>query len=261
MTRTTTIAVLGLGEAGTIYARGLAAAGARVRGYDPFASRSLDGIDRIDDLARAVDGADAVLSLVGGASALAVAAPALAALRPEAVYADFNTAGPDVKRGVAALATARGIPMADVAVLAPVPRAGHRTGVLASGDGARPLAELLEPLGVPVETIDAAAGEAARLRLLRSGFMKGLAGLVIEGLGAARTTGDEEWLRRQMAAELGPGGADLIDRLLDGTHRHAARRAFEMRAVVAAAEASGQPADLARETLAWLERIAGERSG
>ena len=46
--------------------------------------------------------------------------------------------------------------------------------------------------------------------------MKGLAALVLEGLDAARAVGAEEWLRAQMADELGPDGAALVDRLVDG---------------------------------------------
>ena len=106
--------------------------------------------------------------------------------------------------------------------------------------------------------IDGPAGEAARLRLLRSVFMKGLATLIVEGVGAARAVGAEDWLRGQMAQELGPDGAALVDRLIDGTHRHAVRREHEMRDALAALEATGQPADMTRATLAWFERLVAE---
>jgi 3-hydroxyisobutyrate dehydrogenase-like beta-hydroxyacid dehydrogenase len=256
----TAITVLGLGEAGKIYAHDLRSAGAAVRAYDPFKDWRAEGLDQTDDLAEAVGGADAVLSLVGGPSALAVAGPALAAAAPGAVYADFNTTSPEVQQDIAALAAVAGIAMADVAVLAPVPRAGHRTELLASGDGAATLVALLTPFGVPVVAIDGVAGDAARLRLLRSGFMKGLAALVLEGLGSARAVGAEDWLRAQIAAELGGGGTELVERLVEGTHRHAVRREQEVRDVLAAMEAAGQPADMARATLAWFERIVAGRA-
>ena len=85
--------------------------------------------------------------------------------------------------------------------------------------------------------------------------MKGLAALVIEGVGAARAVGAEEWLRAQMAGELGPDGRALVDRVIDGTYRHAARREHEVRDALAAIEEAGQPADMTRATLAWFERI------
>src|SRR5690606_1337827 len=96
---------------------------------------------------------------------------------------------------------------------------------------------------------------------LRSVFMKGLAALVLEGLGAARTVGAEEWLRAQIASELGPDGAALIDRMVHGTVQHAVRREYEVRAALSLLESSGEPADMTRATLAWFERLIAERDG
>jgi 3-hydroxyisobutyrate dehydrogenase-like beta-hydroxyacid dehydrogenase len=254
----TTIAILGLGEAGRLYACGLRDAGARVRGFDPYHPFVEPGVEQVETVAEAVSAADVVLSLVGAASALEVADAALDRMAAAAVYADLNTASPGVKAHIAAAALESGLRMADVAVLAPVPRAGHRTPLLASGDGAAALAELLVPLGVPIDVLDAPAGEAARLRLLRSTFMKGLAALVIEGVGAAQAVGAEDWMRDQIARELGPDGHALVDRLIDGTYRHAARREHEVRAALAELEASGRHADMTRATLAWFERFLSE---
>jgi len=255
----TTVAILGLGEAGRLYARGLLQAGADVRGYDPNHVLGDPDVRQLDDLAAALAGADVVVSLVGGVAAASVAREALALAPSSAVYADFNTAAPELKQEVAALAAGRGIAMADVAVLAPVLRAAHRTPLLASGQGAALLAGLLAPFGVPVTVIDGAAGQAARLRLLRSVFMKGLAALVIEADTAAHAASSGPWLREQMAAEFGPDGPALIERLIAGTHQHAIRREQEVRDALGALEATGTPADMTRATLAWFERIAAER--
>ncbi|GAA1996307.1 DUF1932 domain-containing protein [Microbacterium ulmi] len=251
----TTIAVLGLGEAGRLYARGLRDAGVDVRGYDP--SRPLHDplVLQVDGLAEAVAGSDVVLSLVGAGPAESVAADALAQVPAASVYADLNTGSPELKHRIAGIAESRGVRMADVAVLAPVPRAGLRTPLLASGPGAEALAATLAPLGVPIDTLQGEPGEAARLKLLRSAFMKGLAALVLEGVGAARALGAESWLRDQIAGELAHGGDALVDRLLEGTVRHAARREQEVRDALAALDATGEPADMARATLVWFERL------
>jgi 3-hydroxyisobutyrate dehydrogenase-like beta-hydroxyacid dehydrogenase len=253
-----TIAILGLGEAGRIYARGLRRAGAHVRGFDLSPTVPDLEIDRARTAAEASEGADVVLSLVGAQAAAEVAASALPVLTPTAVYADLNTASPQIKRTIGALAAARGVPMADVAVLAPVPREGYRTQLLASGPGADALAARLRPLDVPIVPIGAAVGDAARLKLLRSVFMKGLAALVIEGTTAAREFGADDWLRDQIAQELGPDGRALVDRLIEGTHQHAPRRHEEMLDSLAVLDEAGQPADMTRATLAWLERIIAE---
>ena len=61
-----------------------------------------------------------------------------------------------------------------------------------------------------------------------------------------------------MAEELGPDGAELVDRLVEGSAKHAVRREHEVRAALAALEASGRPADMTRATLAWFERLVAE---
>ncbi|WP_345801795.1 DUF1932 domain-containing protein [Microbacterium sp. AZCO] len=251
----TTIAILGLGEAGRLYARGLGDEGAVVRGFDPHHVLGDPAILQVSTLGEALAGADVVLSLVGGAAAASLAREALPLVPRAAVYADLNTGSPELKQGVAAIAADAGVPMADVAVLAPVYRAAHHTELLASGPGAPVLAERLAPFGVPIAVVEGGAGEAARLRLLRSVVMKGLAALVLEGLGAARAAGAEEWLHDQIAAEFGPDGAALVDRLVEGTLRHAVRREHEVRDALAALEATGEPSDMTRAALVWFERI------
>lgn len=254
----TTIAVIGLGEAGTLYAHGLRRAGATVHGYDRRDDVLAADVRR-EDLAATVADADLVLSLVWARTAVEVAEHALPLMRPDAVYADLNTAAPEVKQTVAAAGAARGIAVADVAVLAPVPRAAERTPLLASGEGAARTAALLRPLGAPVELLPGPAGDAAQLKLLRSVFMKGMAAVVIEGLRAASAVGAEEWLRGQMAAEFGPDGAAKVDHLVTGTHTHIERREREVRDALAALEASGQHADMTRATIEWYRRILAER--
>ncbi|NBH06725.1 NAD(P)-binding domain-containing protein, partial [Amycolatopsis sp. SID8362] len=65
---TGTIAVLGLGEAGSELARDLAAAGAVVRAYDPAVTDAAAGVVVTGSEADAAEGADLVLS-VNSASA------------------------------------------------------------------------------------------------------------------------------------------------------------------------------------------------
>lgn len=254
----TTIAILGLGEAGRRYAQGLAAAGAGVRGYDPAQRLDDAAVRQMPTLAAAVEDADVVLSLVAGHTAAPVAHDALPHLPPASVFADLNSGSPAVKEQIAAAAADHGVHMADVAVLAPVVRAGHRTPLLASGDGAAAFANALTPFGVPVEVLSAPAGAAARLRLLRSVFMKGLAALTLESLTAAEAAGAGDWLRGQIAAEFGGDGAELVDRLVSGSPRHAARRLHEVRAAATELDTLGTPADITRATLTWLERLAAE---
>jgi 3-hydroxyisobutyrate dehydrogenase-like beta-hydroxyacid dehydrogenase len=249
------IAVLGLGEAGSIYARGLAERGADVVGFDPVVLEAPPGVTRRPSIGDAVDGAELVLSLVGAAAADTVLSEALPRMSSSSVFADFNTGAPEQKRGLASRALEAGIPFADVAVMAPVPRAGIETELFASGDGAEIAADALRASGLPIRVVGADAGDAAGLKLVRSVFMKGLAGLVFESLAAAEKIGATAEARAQIAAELGPDGDALVQRLLDGTRQHAARREHEMLDTRAFLADLGTPAWMTAGTLAWLHSL------
>ena len=145
-----------------------------------------------------------------------------------------------------------GAGFADVALLGPVPARGVATPALASGDGARRFAELVGPLGMPVEVVGDQPGDAAGLKLLRSVFMKGLAAAVLESVEGAKTRGADDWLRREIAAVL---GEPLLERLLSGTVTHAERRLDEMEAAAAYLEELGVEPRVSRATAAWLERL------
>jgi 3-hydroxyisobutyrate dehydrogenase-like beta-hydroxyacid dehydrogenase len=222
-----TVAVLGLGEAGSRLAADLAAAGVEVRGYDPAASDGRIAV-RVGDPETAVRGADVVLGLSTAAAALDAAAAALPALGPDTVYADLNTASPALKRDVADLVTRSGTArFADVALLGPIPDRGLHAPVLASGAGARTFAEVFAPLGMPVLVISEEPGDAAAMKLVRSVFMKGLAAAVVESMQAAEAMGRREWLAEEIEIMI---GRPYLERALEGSRIHAARRIDEMEA-------------------------------
>jgi 3-hydroxyisobutyrate dehydrogenase-like beta-hydroxyacid dehydrogenase len=223
------IAVLGLGEAGTPIALDLVAAGADVRGYDPRVAAPAGVAGRADE-ADAVRDAGLVLSVNSALDAADCLRHALPALRAGTVWADLNTASPGLKLRLTEAAAGRGVAIADVALMAPVPGRGLRTPMVAAGPGAERLAAVLGGYGADVELLDGPPGAAIARKLLRSVFYKGLAAAVVEALAGARAAGCEDWLRANVAAELAGFDARTLDRLVDGTQRHARRRAEEMAA-------------------------------
>lgn len=254
--RMTVITVLGLGEAGRLYAKGLAAAGATVHGYDPFVDAREEGIAQSEDLDSAVHGADVVVSLVGAGACLQVAGMVMPLLPAKAVFADFNTASPSVKEQLAAVASQHDVTMVDVAVMAPVPRAGSNTPLMVSGEEADSFASVFRRLQVPVEVVPGPVGSAAGRKLLRSVFMKGLAGLVLECEAAGRATSCSEWLLNDIAGELGPEGRVFVDRLLEGSHRHAQRRTHEVSDALNFLQELGTPSWMTQGTLNWISSLA-----
>jgi 3-hydroxyisobutyrate dehydrogenase-like beta-hydroxyacid dehydrogenase len=221
------VAVLGLGEAGGRIATDLAAAGVEVQGFDPDPGLDVPSISRAPDAASAAAGCEVVLSVNSARAALDAAEAALPAMRASDIYADANTAPPELKRELAALAAGAGVGFADVALLGPIPTRGLTAPVLASGAAAPAFAALFEPLGMPVEVVSAEAGDAAALKLVRSVFMKGLAAAVVESMHAAEAIGRAAWLEQEIEAMI---GRSFLERALEGSRKHAVRRVDEMEA-------------------------------
>jgi 3-hydroxyisobutyrate dehydrogenase-like beta-hydroxyacid dehydrogenase len=241
------VAVLGLGEAGSLIAADLVAAGCSVRAWDP--ARRPEGMPNAGSDLEAVGGADVVLSLTTAAFALDAAKRVAPALGKDALYADLNTSAPQLKRDLAA---ALPVPFADVALIGVVPSFGLSIPALAAGAGAERFAELFRPLGMPVEVVGAQPGDAAGLKLLRSVFMKGIAAAAIEALEAARLAGVEDRVRGDITSVI---GEPLLDRLLSGSRTHAARRVDEMNAAAAYVAELGIEPRIARAAAEWLAEV------
>ncbi len=242
------MAVLGLGEAGGRLAADLRDAGVEVSGYDPAVSPEVDP-------AEAVAGCRVVLSVNSAAVARRVADSVLPGLEGTAVYADLNTAAPALKRELGGLLGNR---FADVALLGPVPARGLGTPALASGPAAKAFAGLVGPLGMPVEVVSPNPGDAARRKLLRSVFMKGVAAAAVEGLAAASAAGDADWLYRELVSVV---DAELLDRFLEGSRVHAVRRVEEMEAACELLRELGIEPRVAAAAAGVLAELAKEGSG
>jgi len=250
----TVVAVLGLGEAGSLIAAGLARAGAEVRGYDPRVTAT-GSVRNAEDAAQACRGADLVLSVNSSADALDALAQGLPGCRPGTIWADLNTAAPSRKRAVAEAAGDR-LRVVDVALMAPVPPRGLGTPMTASGPAAQAYAEAISPFGASVTVIDGPLGAAATHKLLRSVFYKGLAAAVVEALEAAQAAGLEDWLRGNIVEELTRADESTVDRLVTGSHRHAVRREHEMAAAAQLLDDLGVPARVSQASRDWLRDLA-----
>jgi 3-hydroxyisobutyrate dehydrogenase-like beta-hydroxyacid dehydrogenase len=255
-----TVAVLGLGEAGSAIAAGLLAAGAVVRGFDPRVPAASLGLIEGGDDAGGCRGADVILSLVTAHEAVAALEASLPGLSRAALYADLNTSSSSLKQTLAELAHDAGIArFADVALMAPVPGKGLRTPMLAAGPAAADYARLLGGLGAQVEVLAGPPGAAADRKLVRSVFFKGLAAAVTESLRAARAAGCEDWIRDNIAAELTAASAATVDRLEQGSSQHARRRAEEMADAAGLLRELGIPPRIAVASEEWLRQLLAEQ--
>jgi 3-hydroxyisobutyrate dehydrogenase-like beta-hydroxyacid dehydrogenase len=280
----TRIAFIGFGELGAALARRLRDSnGHEMRAWarepsspDALAVRERRlrsaGVDRCASLEHALRGADAALSVVTGTSSRALASRSAALLDDDALYVDLTTASVSDKEAGAEAVERGGGRYVDCAVLGTVAVPAATIPMAASGRGAREWQRLLARCeGLSLDLLEGPAGQATRLKLLRSVYMKGRDALIVETLLAARRCGLED----RVVASIGGAAervsfADLADRVLRSLAVHAARRADELDSSSDVVRAAGLDPLLAPAAAEVLRRVAeaelrdafeGERPG
>ncbi|WP_019927663.1 NAD(P)-dependent oxidoreductase [Nocardia sp. BMG111209] len=254
------VAVLGLGEAGSAFARDLVAAGADVRGYDPKAAAPA-GVRPRDSDADAVRDADLVFDLTTGDEAEAATRAALPGLRPGTLWAEANTVSPALKVRLAELVAGTGAALVDVAIMAPVPGKGLRVPMYVSGPDADRFRTMLAPYDIAVEHMPGPVGVASSRKLLRSVVYKGLAAAIVEAMAGARAAGCEDWFHEHLTTEFIRFEPDMVDRFIAGSYTHAVRRAEEMAAAAAQLTDLGIEPRIAAATRDALRALAAEPRG
>jgi 3-hydroxyisobutyrate dehydrogenase-like beta-hydroxyacid dehydrogenase len=254
---------VGVGEAGAAYAGGLRAAGAEVRGYDASAAdpavaarATAAGVPLVPSLADLVDGCTVVINLTSAKVAVASAREVAPLLAAGQLYADFNSASPEVMREVAVIVEAGPARFADGAVMAAVPARRLAVPVLVSGSGAEAVRDALVSYGAVIEVVGAEAGQASAVKMLRSLLVKGLEALLVEYAAGAARYGVT---RRVLASVDGTLPTHdwnaLAEYLMSRSLEHAGRRAEELRQVATTLAAVGvEPlvASAGAQRLQWL---------
>jgi 3-hydroxyisobutyrate dehydrogenase-like beta-hydroxyacid dehydrogenase len=85
-----------------------------------------------------------------------------------------------------------------------------------------------------------------------------MAAAVVEALAAARAAGDEQWLHEHIAAELAGANERSVERIVDGTARHAVRRTAEMQAAADMLTELGVPPVMAEASRDLHERLSND---
>jgi len=194
------VAFIGYGQLAAALAGGLADGGIDLRAYvRPRPDRAAadarrnrmraTGVRHCEAVSDAVGGADVVIAAVPAGSAADVVEACVPHLLPAQLYVDPSSSPPAMKRRAAELVEHAGAEYVDAAVLGTVITAGARVPILAAGRGAARWCDEACAVGLNVTAIDAPAGDAALVKLLRSVFTKGRDALVLEMLLAARRHG------------------------------------------------------------------------
>jgi 3-hydroxyisobutyrate dehydrogenase-like beta-hydroxyacid dehydrogenase len=226
-----TIAVLGLGEAGSRFANDLSKMGFSVTGWDPNLRYNLnEGVRFAKSNIDAAKGADIILSANFSAVSVEIAREVALVLNAGQIYCEMNTSSPNKKKAVFEATKSTNVQFVDLAIMAPVPPKGIKTPFLASGPGAKMLLDQLKPYDFCLDYLSDNVGDASTRKLLRSIVYKGVAAVIGEAVMAGKAFGLETYIREQIASVIG-GNEELINRFLEGSYLHAERRIDEMDAV------------------------------
>jgi len=251
------VAILGLGEAGTYFANGLADLGFTVWAWDPNPKRKLnESVHFAKSNLEAAYQAEMVWSVNLTQVSEEVAREVMPSLNKHKIYAELNTSSPNKKHTIYQLLKETGVQFVDVAIMAPVPPKGIFTPFLASGPGADSLVQIMKPYDLSIRTVDGEVGKAAMLKLLRSIVYKGIAAVICEAMDAGKAFDQEAYIRDQIQSIIG-GKDDLIDRFVEGSRTHAVRRIHEMEAVVDMLKNKGLKPVMSEASRENLEKLAG----
>ena len=233
---------IGFGEAGQAIAAGLREAGVeRIVAWDILFPRpegemlrraaEATGVGCASSAAEAVRGADMIVSAVTAASSVEAAQSVAPHLAGQPFFLDINSVSPSRKQETARLlgGAARYV---DVAVIAAVHPARHRTPMLIAGPHAEAAAAMLAPYGMQLRAAGAEVGAAAAIKMVRSVMLKGIEALTLECFLAAARAGVVE----EVAASLknnypGLDWGKVIAYNLERMAVHGERRAAEMEEV------------------------------
>ena len=138
-----------------------------------------------------------------------------------------------------------GVLFADAAMMGSLPKDKHQVPITASGNGAETFYELMTPYGMKITLAGEKAGAASAIKLIRSIFMKGIAGLMVEMLQAADAYDVADEVVGGISKSLdGIPFANHLDRLVTGTGLHCVRRGAELKGSIALLEEAGLSAEM-----------------
>lgn len=241
MTRRNTprVSFIGFGEAGQAIASGLRETGIeRIAAWDilfpvPEGARLKAAGDKIgvrlaSSAADAVRDSDLIISAVTAASSLEAARSVAAHLAGNPYYLDINSVSPGRKQETARLLDGRAR-YVDVAVIAPIHPARHKTPLLIAGPYAEAIAPLLREMEMKLSIVPGETGKAAAIKMIRSVMIKGMEALSLECFLAASRAG----LLEEVTASLKNNYPTLdftkiADYNIERMASHGERRAAEM---------------------------------
>ena len=233
------VTFIGFGEAGQAIAAGLRDTGIdRIAAWDILFPESAGahlkqagesaGVRIASSAGDAARDTDLIISAVTAASSVDAAVSVAPHLSGNPYYLDINSVSPGRKQETAKLLGERAR-YVDVAVIAAIHPARHRTPLLLSGPHAEEISPLLHELDMQFSVVGPGIGSAAAIKMIRSVMIKGIEALTIECFLAASRAGVLEDVTASLKNNYPTlDWARIADYNLERMASHGERRAAEM---------------------------------
>lgn len=230
------IGILSIGEMGYHWAQLLRSHGVEVLTYDrdrgEVSRKRAEnaGVKSLPSMADLVQTSELIVSIVVPSAAKRVAAKvgraAQKAGRHDLLFLDANAISPMTADAIAAVLAPSGVKFIDGCIIGSAAKMGKGTIVYASGAEADRLRSL-ESFGIPLRVLGPHTSQASAFKVVYAGLTKGLQGLFVELLMAARRFGLLDPIRAQYEESFS-GLLDKVAPSIVGLRIHAGRRAEEM---------------------------------
>jgi 3-hydroxyisobutyrate dehydrogenase-like beta-hydroxyacid dehydrogenase len=263
------LGLVGYGEIGSTLGAGLRGAGLEtVACYDKYAfdgpyanliqSRAKEaGVTLVRSNQELADAADLIFSVTPGSASLESADAFAPCLTSRHTFADFASATPKIKMGVAERLGATGALLGDGSIEG-TPLQRYAMPMLASGPAGERVRDLLVPWGMQIEFVGPTLGTASGIKILRSVLIKGIEALTDEMLLAGRRYGIDEIILESACKTLARPWMDTVQSLTPSGAVHAKRRAEELEMSADAVQDAGIEPIMARAIAArlrWKEAL------
>jgi len=255
------VAIIGFGEAGQAFVKGWG----RERQFDVAAfdikpdkepEYEVAGMAGCATLKQALEGADAIISLVTADQAHVAAVGAAQHIAPDAFYFDGNSCAPETKKKSEQVVNSVAGRYIDMAIMAPVHPALNKVSVLLSGPHVETAQEIIALLDLSAKHVKGPVGTASAIKMTRSIMMKGLEALMLECVLAGRKAGVEDIVLDSLEETYpGFGWKDRAAYMFERVMTHGTRRAAEMREVAKTVDDLGLNAGMAHATVDWHQAI------
>lgn len=180
---------------------------------------------------------------------------ALQYMSKDILYVDLSSSAPSLKEELAAEFSKKGFRYVDGVILEGPPAKMHKVLMYCSGDGAKDWIELTKPYNTRCELLDGPAGFAAKVKIVRSAFMKGFEALCIESFLFARKCKIEQRIMDSLSAVFDNEAFEsVVTRMMCTNTVHSKRRALEAEDSVDLMNAEGVVPTMCKTTVERLHK-------